>query len=585
MELALQVVGLKMTGKIEDAKNVAMRIVGNAGSDGSDSNNNSNSNSGLMQLSNSPSMRNLRPLLFVRAGETSDFENRILDFLSVMDTPIGVSAPNSISTPNAISYPSPSGQTLLHLAVSLGFSSLTSFLVKHGADVDARDRNGFTPLHFAALAQSQACASILLKAGADVEVVDAHGKTPEEIASPGFFDNSNGGESESDEHSDDEDAELGDAEEEADIQLRQIISRRISRRSSRLNINHSVRGTPRRSVDVSRAATPPPVVEDKPKPVDIKADDDSDAADAKRAASFMEKMIQRTLAQIPATQGIIPQLPLPHLPNLPDLPAVPWGALPQIPIVFPVFVPMMPNWPYFRGTENAPEAGAPDDKIQGDDANRNMGALAIRAAQEWRATWEKWVALAVATTARQQTEELPPPVYTPRAAGDEVSAQSQEVREAQEPMASTSSARPHPPEIRPVGYDSTPVPDQIVESFGYQPTAKQTQKLEKKRRISLSSSFFVEARTVLVTDDRMLLLFWLPILFCESYSRSRSRVGINCDANSVFALGFPQWGPFCLPDYQNGSSSQGGTSYLKFFSLDNSSIHLSSTCCQKVVFH
>lgn len=489
MELALQVVGLKMTGKIEDAKNVAMRIVGNAGSDGSDSNNNSNNNSGMMQMSNSSSMRNLRPLLFLRAGENSDFENRILDFLSVMHTPMGVSAPNSISTPDAISHPSPSGQTLLHLAVFLGFSSLTSFLVKHGADLDARDRNGFTPLHFAALAKSQACASILLEAGADIEIVDAHGKTPEEIASPGFFDNcsSNGGDSESDEHSDDEDAELGDAEEEADIQLRQIISRRISRRSSRLNINYSVRGTPRRSVDVSRAPTPSPIVEEKPEPVDTKAKDDADAADAKRAASFMEKMIQRTLAQIPATQGIIPQLPLPHLPNLPDLPAVPWGALPQIPqipMVFPIFVPMMPNWPYFRGTENTPEAGAPDDKIQGDDANRNMGALAIKAAQEWRATWEKWVALAVATTARQQTEELPPPVYTPRAAGDEVSAESQEVSGVQEPVASTSSARPHPAEIRPVGYDSTPVPDQIVESFGYQPTAKQAQKLEKKRRIS-----------------------------------------------------------------------------------------------------
>ncbi len=30
MELALQVVGLKMTGKIEDAKDIAMRIVGSS---------------------------------------------------------------------------------------------------------------------------------------------------------------------------------------------------------------------------------------------------------------------------------------------------------------------------------------------------------------------------------------------------------------------------------------------------------------------------------------------------------------------------------------------------------------------------
>jgi hypothetical protein len=392
------------------------------------------------------------------------------------------SAPNSISTFDAISYPLPiSGQTLLHLAVFLGFSSLTSFLINHGADLDARDRNGFTPLHFAALAQAQTCSSILLEAGADIEVVNAYGKTPKEMASPGFFDNHPSGNGDSDcdcECSADEDAELGDAEEEDDLQLRQIINRRILRRSSRLNVSHSVKGTSRRSADVSRAATPPPppVVEDKPK-------DDSDAIDAKRAASFMEKMIQRTLAQIPVTQGIIPQLPLPHLPNLPDLPAVPWGALPQIPMVFPVFVPM-PNWPYFRGNEHAPGAGAPDDRIQGegDDANRNMRALAVRAAQ---ATWEKWIALAVATTARQQTEDLPPPVYTPRAADDEaahMSAESQRVPEAHEYMASTSSGRPHLAEIRPLGYDnSTSVPNQIVNSFGHQPTAQQTQRLEKKR--------------------------------------------------------------------------------------------------------
>ncbi|KAF9051092.1 hypothetical protein BDZ89DRAFT_524536 [Hymenopellis radicata] len=82
MELALQVVGLKMTGKIEEAKNVAMRIVGSAGE--SDPN---GSASASMQFS-SHATRDLRPLLFIRAGETENFESLMIDFLSIMDTPV-----------------------------------------------------------------------------------------------------------------------------------------------------------------------------------------------------------------------------------------------------------------------------------------------------------------------------------------------------------------------------------------------------------------------------------------------------------------------------------------------------------------
>ncbi len=109
MELALQVVGLKMTGKIEDAKNVAMRIVGgNSGNDGSDSH---GSTSNLMQLASSPISsssttlnRDLRSLLYARAGETDDFEITVIDFLSVVDTPLESRlTPSAVPTAEAIS--------------------------------------------------------------------------------------------------------------------------------------------------------------------------------------------------------------------------------------------------------------------------------------------------------------------------------------------------------------------------------------------------------------------------------------------------------------------------------------------------
>ncbi|PPQ98705.1 hypothetical protein CVT24_003413 [Panaeolus cyanescens] len=503
MELALQVVGLKMTGKIEDAKNVAMRIVGTAGSDGSESQNGGGNSSGMMQLASSPSMRDARTLLLTQGSDNSNFESRIISFLTVVDTPMDGAAPRSIPTGEALSHPSPSGQTLLHLSALLGFSSLMDFLIQHDADLDARDRNGFTPLHFAALAQSTQCASLLLQAGADMEVVNSLGKTPAEIAVPGFFKGmlSTSDHTESTDQSEDEDADLGDAEEEAnDIDLRRILNRNrraVSRRSSRLNLQ-SGRGTPLRSVGVSRAGTPPPPPDDKASKDDKSLQDSPTASDAKRAASFMEKM--RTFAQFPQfpapqLEGIIPNIPQLPLPGLPNLPAVPWGALPQMPMVFPVFVPMMPGWPSFLGGEHqAAGNDAKDGETPGDEHTRNMGAMAIRAAQEWRATWEKWVALAVATTARQQTEgeEMPPPEYTPRAP---TTVEQAPDRSLESGTSAVSSARPQTADIRPVGYDRVEVPEQVVESFVYQPPA-QTNQLQKKRKY-----------------DRMLLLFWLPILF------------------------------------------------------------------------
>jgi hypothetical protein len=472
MELALQVVGLKMTGKIEDAKNVAMRIVG--GSDGSESLIGVNSGN-MMQLASSGT-RDLRPLLFVRAGESEDFETLIVDFLTLVDVPLDCQPPNSPSTAEAFSYPTSCGQTLLHLAAFLGFPSLLKFLVTRGVDLDARDKSGYTALHFAALVSSEECVRTLLEAGADSEIVNAFGKTPAEMTTDLFDVFSTVVDVDSDAwdtDSEDEEAEWGDAEEED-----APVPRRPSKRQSRhtLHRGNTVKNVIARSVEVSRAATPPPASSNSEKKEETISD--TQVADAKQAASFIE-MIQWTLSQLPAPQGIIPnmpQLPMPHLPHLPGIgmPAVPWGALPQIPIVFPVFVPMMPGWSSLRG-------GDP----QGEDAATGMGAGAMRAAQEWRATWEKWVALAVATTARQQqTEDIPPPMYTPRETGEGPAAVSEGVSQVTAVEGDQPPDISRPPvasDIRPIGYDMGLVTDQEFKAYGYKPSAKQTQKLQKKR--------------------------------------------------------------------------------------------------------
>ena len=313
---------------------------------------------------------------------------------------------------------------------------------------------------------------MLVEAGADLTIVNVLGKTPKEIAVPGFFDDMLPiqEDPESDwESSVDDDGDLGDAEDDEDLEITRVQRRRVSHRTFRVNVFRSENRTSQRSADVSRAATPPNL-DDRSSKSEAPANEDADASDAKRAASFMEKMIQRTPAQFPAPQGIIPQLPLPHLP---DLRAVPWGAFPQIPVVFPVFVPVITGWPSFFVAADRPEG-------KSDDSAKNTSNVALRAAQ---ATWEKWVALVIAAIPPQQTEDFPPPEYTPRAVDSRSEQVSQgmlpevTVNEHCEALVSTS-ARPHLSEIRPLGYDRTPVPELVIKFFG---AAKPAQKLEKKR--------------------------------------------------------------------------------------------------------
>ncbi|TFK26494.1 hypothetical protein FA15DRAFT_667378 [Coprinopsis marcescibilis] len=505
MELALQVVGLKMTGKIEDAKNVAMRIVGTAGSEKAGHH---VDHSGTMQMQQGlMTTSNLRSML-LQPTEPSEIEKKVLDFLSILDTPLDDDVQSRITTPQALSFPSPSGQTLLHLAAFLRFPTLVKSLVDHGIDIDARDRNGYTALHFAALAESSECAKVLIDAGADQEIVNSLGKIPQEIAPKHFFDDiipTYVSEPESPQ-SEDEEAEWGDGEDDAREALRSItLRRRASQRALRRSAQTSSRNTPHTSGNVSRTMSPLPIQlvspPEEPSKADLVQADEKVRLDEKQTASFMEKMIQRTLAQLPA-QGFIPQLPMPHLP---DLPNVPWGALPHIPIVFPVYVPMMGGWPSFLGGE-APSGES--DKLDGQVQDRKIGAAPMRAAQE---LWEKWVALAVATTARQQqqgsgVEEVPPPVYTAEPSAGETTQKSTVARPSvEQPVVLQQPVTPEGSQVA-VEDDNSLTSGQESDPVTYQPIVKHKPKSHKQ-------------------NDRMLLFFWLPILLLSLFWAVHTGVG------------------------------------------------------------
>lgn len=466
MELALQVVGLKMTGKIEDARDVAMRIVNTTGPDNMN-NNVTNVPSGLMQLASSSRFSaDLLHLLSTRSGEVDDFEKLILDFLTVLDTPLAVPTHSIAST---ISHTTASGQTMLHLASFLGFRNVVQFLLAHHIDFDARDKNGYTALHLAVLKNSSVCARLLIEAGAALDIVNALGKTAAEIAPSGFFKELFA----EDPSADDEDSESdwtdGDSGEEAawgDVEVvseddkRAALSRR--RKSSRKLL--STKEKPSHKPSTTRPVTSSEDEDIVARPLPAKKAKEAGSVDEKQIAASIMDMVQRTFAQIQHPQGMMPNFPL----QLPGIPA--WGALPQMPAAFPVFVPMPAFWGERRseGTQSADE---------GDRVPKFSQWRGIPTAQEWKAMWERWAMYA------KPTEEAPP-AYTPRST-EEVEKPKVELAEASTSTATTTSTRR-------VCYEVNNMPEREVESFGYRPV-KQARKQQKKH-------------------DRMLILFWVPAL-------------------------------------------------------------------------
>ncbi|KAH7060281.1 hypothetical protein BKA57DRAFT_371404, partial [Linnemannia elongata] len=135
MELALQVVGLKMTGRLEDARNIALRIVGS-------------------QVANGQQQQGQQQQGQQQQGQqhqnTLDYSTLVRDLI--------------LSVINLARRDT--GHRLLHLGAMKGFERLVDALADMpDIEVDALDMNGYSALHYACWRGQAGSAKVLIDKG------------------------------------------------------------------------------------------------------------------------------------------------------------------------------------------------------------------------------------------------------------------------------------------------------------------------------------------------------------------------------------------------------------------------------------
>lgn len=142
IELALQIVGLKMNGKLEDAKNIAKRIVG------SDLATNSPGGGAAPLPASTTQARewydNAHRAVEQLTNSDLSTEDILINFLLLVDLPNCPTIPNWLLC-------NKQGQSVMHLATLKNYTQLIRFLITHGCKIDIQDNQGITPLFLASM--------------------------------------------------------------------------------------------------------------------------------------------------------------------------------------------------------------------------------------------------------------------------------------------------------------------------------------------------------------------------------------------------------------------------------------------------
>ena len=142
IELALQIVGLQMNGRLEDPRSIATKIVC---SDNTNSNSGNVTGSAVSRNNSNGSYYNDLPKIDSNMMQNLDFGSDAPSLvIKIIKSLTGTQRPN-------LSVCDPLGRTLLHLAAYAGYFNLVSALIKRGARIEVGDAFGYTPLHFAVI--------------------------------------------------------------------------------------------------------------------------------------------------------------------------------------------------------------------------------------------------------------------------------------------------------------------------------------------------------------------------------------------------------------------------------------------------
>ncbi|KAI8831210.1 hypothetical protein BJ741DRAFT_536994 [Chytriomyces cf. hyalinus JEL632] len=142
MELALQVVGLRMTGSLDSARNIAMRIVNETAQETMNDS----------ALTFNELKRNQLETAVINAFLSLEAHSNELDTV-VLTSLLDMTFHSG-------------GLNLLHLAAYSGMTTLVKYLLSMDCDVNPRDKNGYTPLMVAIHAGNTAIVRILLQGAA-----------------------------------------------------------------------------------------------------------------------------------------------------------------------------------------------------------------------------------------------------------------------------------------------------------------------------------------------------------------------------------------------------------------------------------
>lgn len=584
LELALQVVGLKMTGRLEDASAVAMRIVGNsaAATPNGARHVSPTDTAGLAMSMNAAadsvystpnnsrppsrqaSMVNLSAMASSQMGhgqlrsahipgQTRNFEGIVIKFLSLTDLDpslIPGSAPSLPLMSSPLSHLNAQRHSLLHLATVLGFHRLAHFLISRGIDLEAKDRNGYTALHFAALYGRVAITRQLLDAGAACYIRNLAGQTPLDIArerddvdvqdlllrtrpapssrrnlldslrsvsstplsTPPLVSRVSTGnatptteyaqseasgsdyDTSSDEWDEDDDVSFHSSDEEVP---ESDVERGLSRKSSVISLHHLVDAAVEDKAERERQQASAATVED------IKAPFGANVLLPRSKATSTTTWLGRKLPFSPTPDVKPPVAKLPLSPSgvWEKMPGLPYanGAWEKMRLPNGFALPLqMPELTAFQGMASIPtfspkawisgsksEGGNSDGELE--DPNDPASRLAKDDAKAWKTLYGPWW-----QKAPLRSSSPPPPMYSPR---DTLTTPSS-------PAASTSTLSPSPPTLsreqiqaklqRRVGYAPEEISDSLAQTYGHH---------EKKMQG--------------LKQDKMLFLFWIPILIRE----------------------------------------------------------------------